>query len=92
MVNLIFQHVLIMHVYILGKLVSLSSRKPFRVYLVDIMKHAGLHYPIVSGRAVSILRRKRQCFHLFKKNTKLASNFNSDQLVTNAIAQLHEKY
>ena len=52
MTNLIFQHVLITHIYIRDNLVSLTPRKCFGAYLY-LMKHAGLQYRIVSGRSTN---------------------------------------
>ena len=49
--NDVFQHVLIMHIYICDKLVSLTLRIFFGVYLYDIMQDAVLQYDIVYSRS-----------------------------------------
>ena len=84
MTNLIFQHVLIIHIYIRDNLVSLTPRKIFGVYLHAIMKHAGLQYRIVSGRSANT-EKEEAMFTSIKTDTKLTSNFHSDQLVSNII-------
>ena len=84
MTNLIFQHVLIIHIYIRDNLVSLTPRKFFGVYLHAIMKHAGLQYRIVSGRSANT-EKEETMFTSIKTDTKLTSNFHSDQLVSNII-------
>ena len=87
MTNLIFQHVLIIHIYIRDNLVSLTPRKFFGVYLHAIMKHAGLQYRIVSGRSANT-EKEEAMFTSIKTDTKLTSNFHSDQLVSKIIIRL----
>ena len=70
MTNLIFQHVLIIHIYIGDRLVSLTSRKIFGVDLHAIMKHAGLQHCIVSGRSGNT-DKERSMFTSIKTDTKL---------------------
>ena len=90
MTNLIFQHVLIIHIYIRDNLVSLTPRKFFGVYLHAIMKHAGLQYRIVSGRSANT-EKEEAMFTSIKTDTKLTSNFHSDQLVSNIIIRLQAR-
>ena len=49
--NDVFQHVLIMHIYIRDRLVSLTLRIFFGVYLYDIMQDEVLQYDIVYSRS-----------------------------------------
>ena len=92
MTNLIFQHLLVIHIYIRNNLVSLTPRNYFGVYLHAIMKHGGLQYRIVSGRS-SNTKREETMFMSIKNHTKLTSNFHSDQLVSYiVIAYKREKY
>ena len=49
--NDVFQHVLIMHIYIRDKLVSLTLQIFFGVYLYDIMQDEVLQYDIVYSRS-----------------------------------------
>ena len=84
MTNLIFQYVLIIHIYIRDNLVSFTPRKCFGVYLHPIMKHAGLRYRIVSGASANT-EKEEVMFTSIKTDTKLTSNFHSDQLVSNII-------
>ena len=70
MTNLIFHHVLIIHIYIRDKLVSLTPRKFFGVYLHVIMKHAGLQYRIVSVRSANT-EKEEAMFTSIKTDTKL---------------------
>ena len=49
--NDVFQHVLIMHIYIRDRLVSLTLRIFFGVYLCDIMQDEVLQYDIVYSRS-----------------------------------------
>ena len=90
MTNLIFQHVLIIHIYICDNLISLTPRNPFGVYLHAMMKHAGLRYRIVSGRSASTVKEEVM-FTSIKADTKLTSNFHSDQLVSNIIIRLQAR-
>ena len=90
MTNLIFQHVLIIHIYICDNLISLTPRNPFGVYLHAMMKHAGLRYRIVSGRSASTVKEEVM-FTSIKPDTKLTSNFRSDQLVSNIIIRLQAR-
>ena len=87
MTNLIFQHVLIIHIYIRDNLVSLTPRKNFGVHLHTIMKYAGLQYCIVSGKSANT-QKKEAMFTSIKSDSKLTSYFHSDQLVSNIITQL----
>ena len=87
MTNLIFQYVLIIHIYIRDNLVSLTPRKCFGVYLPAIMKHAGLRYRIVSSTGANT-EKKELMFRSIETDTKLTSNFHSDQLVSNIIIRL----
>ena len=80
MTDLIFQYVLIIHIYIRDNLVFLTPRKCFGVYLPAIMKHAGLRYRIVSSIGVNT-EKEEVMFRSIKTDTKLTSNFHSDQLV-----------
>ena len=89
MTNLIFQHVLITHIYIRDNLVSLTPRKCFGAYLY-LMKHAGLQYRIVSGRSANT-EKEEAMFTSIKTDTKLTSNFHSDQLVSNIIIRLQAR-
>ena len=86
MTNLIFQYVLIIHIYIRDNLVSLTPRKCFGAYLY-LMKHAGLQYRIVSGRSANT-EKEEVMFTSIKTDTKLTSNFHSDQLVSKIIIRL----
>ena len=70
MTNLIFQHALIIHIYIRDDLVSLTPRKCFGVYLHAIMKHAGLRYRIVSSRSANT-EKEEVMFTSIKTDTKL---------------------
>ena len=90
MTNLIFQHALIIHIYIRDDLVSLTPRKCFGVYLHAIMKHAGLRYRIVSSRSANT-EKEEVMFTSIKTDTKLTSNFHSDQLVSNIIIRLQAR-
>ena len=90
MTNLIFQHVLIIHICIRDNLVSLTPRKFFEVYLHAIMKHTGLLYRIVSGRSANT-EKEEVMFTSIKTDTKLTSNFHSDQLVSNIIIRLQAR-
>ena len=87
MTNLIFQYVLIIHIYIRDKLVSLTPRKMCWRYLLAIMKHAGLRYRTVSGTGSST-EKEEVMFRSVKTDTTLTSNFHSDQLVSNIIIRL----
>ena len=89
MTNLIFQHVLITHIYIRDNLVSLTPRKCFGAYLY-LMKHAGLQYRIVSGRSANT-EKEEVMFTSIKTDTKSTSNFHSDQLVSNIIIRLQAR-
>ena len=51
------------------------------------MKHAGLQYRIVSGRSVNTEKEEAMITSI-ETDTKLTSNFHSDQLVSNIIIQL----
>ena len=90
MTNLIFQYVLIIHIYIRDNLVSFTPRKCFGVYLHPIMKHAGLRYRIVSGASANT-EKEEVMFTSIKTDTKLTSNFHSDQLVSNIIIWLQAR-
>ena len=90
MTNLIFQYVLIIHIYIRDNLVSLTPRKCFGVYLPAIMKHAGLRYRIVCGIGANT-EKEEVMFRSIKTDTKLTSNFHSDQLVSNIIIRLQAR-
>ena len=87
MTNLIFQYVLIIHIYIRDKLVSLTPRKMCWRYLPAIMKHAGLRYRTVSGTGSST-EKEEVMLRSVKTDTTLTSNFHSDQLVLNIIIRL----
>ena len=87
--NLTYQYVLIIHIYIRDNLVSLTPRKCFGVYLY-LMKHAGLQYRIVSGRSANT-EKEEAMFTSIKTDTKLTSNFHSDQLVSNIIIRLQAR-
>ena len=87
MTDLIFQYVLIIHIYIRENLVFLTPRKCFGVYLPAIMKHAGLRYRIVSSTGANT-EKKELMFRSIETDTKLTSNFHSDQLVSNIIIRL----
>ena len=87
MTDLIFQYVLIIHIYIRDNLVFLTPRKCFGVYLPAIMKHAGLRYRIVSSTGANT-EKKELMFRSIETDTKLTSNFHSDQLVSNIIIRL----
>ena len=52
------------------------------VYLHAKMKHAGLQYCIVSGRCANT-EKEEAIFTSIKTDTKLTSNFHSDQTVSN---------
>ena len=54
------------------------------------MKHAGLQYHIVSGRSVNT-EKEVAMFTCIKTDTKLTSNFHSDQLVSNTIIRLQAR-
>ena len=90
MTNLIFQHVLIIHIYIRDNLVSLTPRKFLGVYLHAIIKHAGLQYCIVSGRSANT-EKEEAMFISIKIDTKLTSNFHSDQLLSNIFIRLQAR-
>ena len=87
MANLIFQYVLIIHIYICDNLVSITPRKFFGLHLHAIMKHAGLQYRIVSNRS-AITDKEEVMFTSIKTDTKLTSNSRSAQLVLNIIIRL----
>ena len=88
--NLTYQYVLIIHIYIRDNLVSLTPRKCFGVYLPAIMKLAGLRYRIVSGIGANT-EEEEVMFRSIKTDTKLTSNFHSDQLVSNIIIRLQAR-
>ena len=90
MTNLIFQHILIIHIYIRDKLFSLTPRNFFGVYLHATMKHAGLQYRITSDRRTNT-EKEEAMFTSIRRDTKLTSNFHSDQLVSNIIIRLQAR-
>ena len=54
------------------------------------MKHTGLLYRIVSGRSANT-EKEEVMFTSIKTDTKLTSNFHSDQLVSNIIIRLQAR-
>ena len=82
--NLIFRHMLLIHIHIRGKLLSLTPRKFFGVYFHAIVKHAPIQFRIVSGRTANT-EKEEAMFTSIKTDTKLTSNFHPEHLISNII-------
>ena len=54
------------------------------------MKHAGLQYRITSDRRTNT-EKEEAMFTSIRRDTKLTSNFHSDQLVSNIIIRLQAR-
>ena len=63
---------------------SLTQRKLFGTYFDSISRHATDQYRLFSGRSANT--EKEEAFYIgIKTDTKLTSNYQSENLITNAI-------
>ena len=90
LINTTFRHAMIIKINIRGNLHSTTSRKFFGVYYHSIVRHATDQYRLISGRTANAEKEEGMFSHL-KTFTKLTSNNNPDQIITNALIRMQAK-
>ena len=82
-----FKHAMLLKVHIDGAVKSMTERKFFGIYYHSLIKHSSEQYRLFSGRATNT-EKEEATFSPLKTFTKLTSNHQPDNVISNAIIRL----